>query len=225
MDNMIYFMSQHPAVYDLTLDDSRLYIGMSDRPWIYLDSSDPGTLRELIKSIPNTYNNYAVIEDWMLPIIDPDHLRFRELVCERFYLPETIPLPEIKSDVHPLDIEDAAIIQATHAYGEYTDLNYVTSRIKNGHHAGLKVNGELVAWAITHDDGAIGFLYVKPEFRGSGLGKDLSAFIIKNLRSENLPVYVHIEKDNKASMTLVTNMGFVHDRTVRWFTMPVKPIC
>ncbi|MDW7662294.1 MAG: GNAT family N-acetyltransferase [Bacillota bacterium] len=114
----------------------------------------------------------------MLPIIDPDHVRFRELVCERFYLPETAPLPEIKAEVFPLEIEDASIIQSSHSYGEYTDLEYVTSRIKNGHHAGLKVNGELVAWAITHDDdGALGFLYVKPEYRGSGLRNDITTFM------------------------------------------------
>jgi len=222
MDNMIYFMKQHPPVYEKTLENSKLYVGVSDRPWIYINTSDVDTLRALIKSTPNTYRNYAVIEDWMLPIIDPDHVRFRELVCERFYLPRTVSLPEIKFNVLPLDIEDASIIQTSHAYGDYTDLDYVTSRIKNGHHAGLKINGELVAWVITHDDGALGFLYVKPEYRGSGLGKDITTFIINAHRAENLPVYVHIEKDNKASMTLATKMGFIHDRTVRWFTMPTS---
>lgn len=221
MDNMIYFIKQHPPVFEKSIQSSKLIVGISDRPWIYIDASDVVSLRALIQSTPNTYNNFALIEDWMLPIIDPDHVRFRELVCERFYLPETVPLPEIKSEVFPLEIEDASIIQSSHAYGEYTDLEYVTSRIKNGHHAGLKVNGELVAWAITHDDGALGFLYVKPEYRGSGLGKDITTYIINALRTENLPVYVHIEKDNYASMALVTKMGFIHDRTVRWFTMPV----
>lgn len=220
MENMNYFMKQHPPVYDRTINDSELYIGVSDRPWIYINTSNEDTLHKLLDSMPNTYNNYAVIEDWMLPIIDPNNIRYRELICERFYLPESVVMPEVKSQIFPLEIEDATIIQSSHAYGEFTDLDYVTSRIKNGHHAGIKVNGDLVAWAITHDDGAIGFLYVKPEYRGSGFGKDISTFIINILRSENLPVYVHIEKDNTASIKLVTKMGFVHDRTVRWFTVP-----
>ncbi len=220
MENARYFLNQHPPIFRLVEKKSRLDVGVSDRPWIYLRVNRDGDLSSLLARIPAAYHHYAVIEDWMVPLIDPHGNRYRELICMRYELPRDQTLPPVRSHVTPLDVADAEVIQSSHAYGDFTDTDYVISRIKRGHHAGVRVDGELVAWAITHDDGAIGFLYVKPEHRGAGYASDLTAFIIQELRTEDLAAYVHVEEGNQASTALVEKFGFVPDRRVRWFSLP-----
>jgi RimJ/RimL family protein N-acetyltransferase len=39
------------------------------------------------------------------------------------------------------------------------------------------------------------------------------------MRLDDLPIYVHIEKENIASVRLAQKMGFIIDRTVRWFSL------
>jgi 8-oxo-dGTP diphosphatase len=118
-------------------------------------------------------------------------------------------------------VEDALEIQNAHAYNEYTDLDYVKKQIENGYGAGVRVNGNLEAWAITHDDGAIGFLFVKPEYRSKGYGEAVTAWIAERLRKHGYAVYVHIEAENFKSMNLAKKLGFVEDRNVRWFTRSI----
>ena len=114
--------------------------------------------RRLIEDLPMQYINFALVEDWMVDIVTRDYVRTREMVCKRLYLPENVQLPKVNAEVCMLDVADALEIQNAHAYNEYTDIEYVKKQIKNGYGAGVRLDGKLVAWAITHDDGAIGFL-------------------------------------------------------------------
>ncbi len=107
MDNASYFLNQHPPVFSLSEDGARLDVGVSDLPWIYLQVDRPEALSYLLENLPPTYRHYAVVEDWMVPIIDPYDDRYRELVCMRYVLPEDQSLPAIGADVSPLDVTDA----------------------------------------------------------------------------------------------------------------------
>ena len=163
-----------------------------------------------------------LFRSWMVDLITRDFVRTREMVCTRFYLPEGVTLPSGEAQVDALMVEDAVEIQNSHAYNEYTDLEYVTRQIENGYGACVRLDGKLVAWAITHDDGAIGFLFVQPEHRGKGYGEAVTAWIAERVRKDGFAVYVHIESDNFKSMKLAKKVGFVEDRNVRWFTLEEK---
>lgn len=219
MENMSYFINNHAPLFDAIIDSNRVYVGKSDRPWTYFDVTDIEGLIKLLSVLPEEYYNYALIEDWMVDVIDPENLRVREMVCKRLYLPKENVLKFTPNLVTPLNEDDATEIQNTHAYGEFTDIDYVTEQIRTGCHGCIRVDGKLAAWAITHDDGAIGFLYVLPEYRGRNYGYEITAYIASKLRSKGLPVYVHIEADNEHSIELSKKLGFIEDRNVRWFTI------
>lgn len=219
LQNMDYFINHHPALLDVNIDDNRAYVGKSDRPWIYFNVHNEEGLITLLNNLPDEYYNYALIEDWMVDIIDPDKLRVREMVCKRLYLPDDVTLRFTPDLVTPLKADDAYEIQNTHAYGEFTDIEYVTKQITQGYNGCIRIDNRLVAWAITHDDGAIGFLYVLPEYRGKNYGYEITAYIANMLKDDNLPVYVHIEADNEHSIALSKKLGFIEDRNVRWFTI------
>ncbi|RXV61883.1 GNAT family N-acetyltransferase [Fusibacter sp. A1] len=218
-DNMRFFMSHHEALFDYENKNNHVFVGYSDRPWTYLSVDSEKGLCELLEQVPKVYSNFALIEDWMVKFIDPTDIRVRELICERLYLPASVEVQGDMSAVEELTLQDAHAIQNAHAYGEYTDIDYVKKQIDYGYHGGIRVDGELVAWALTHDDGAIGFLYVMPDHRGKHFGEQITAFIVKRMREDGLPVYVHIEKENLPSIRLAEKMGFVIDRTVRWFSL------
>lgn len=218
-DNMIFFKAHHKPLHESITEDGEVFVGKSDRPWVYMRSNDEKALQRLVRVLPKEYVNFALVEDWMVDILARNYKRTREMVCTRFYLPDDVILPHGDAEVTMLLVEDAEEIQNSHAYNEYTDLDYVRSQIENGYGAGVRITGKLVAWAITHDDGAIGFMYVKPEYRNKGYAESVTAFIAERLRRDGFAVYVHIEGDNVKSMNLAKKLGFVEDRKVRWFTL------
>jgi 8-oxo-dGTP diphosphatase len=220
-DNMRFFKAHHAPLFECVTENGEVFVGNSDRPWVYINCEDenPETLRQLLIQLPEEYVNFALVEDWMVDTITRDFARTREMVCTRFYLPDGVTLPSSEIQVSALMVEDALEIQNSHAYNEYTDLEYVTAQIENGYGACVRLDGKLVSWAITHDDGAIGFLFVQPEHRGKGYGEAVTAWIAERLRKDGFAVYVHIESDNFKSMNLAKKVGFVEDRNVRWFTL------
>lgn len=239
MENFEYFKKYHPAVFEIAEHGATVYVGVSDKPWVYFDfpklhcRQSIETFTRLLKKIPPQYCDFALIEDWMLPLIDPDDKRTQELCCNRYeldwddnlehYDPSNVfkaDVPDCNIVIEALTAKDAETIQNSHDYKDYTDLAYVRKRIDIGAHAGIRINSKLIAWAITHDDGAIGFLFVDPQYRGKGYGKAIVLSILKELKIQGLKAYAHIESENEASLALFRGLGFKFDRSVRWFTMP-----
>lgn len=122
-----------------------------------------------------------------------------------------------KLEIRNLKIEDATYIYNNYDYQEFTSIEYISERIENGIGLGIYKDNKLVAWIITHDDGAIGFLNVLKEYRRKGYGMELTVAMIKKLRELGEVPFVHIEMDNKKSMNLALQIGFTKDRIVNWF--------
>jgi FR47-like protein. len=130
-----------------------------------------------------------------------------------------VPLPTVKSHIVDLLIADAPYIFENSKYKEYISIEYIEDRIKNGIGLGIYENEKLVAWAITHDDGAIGFLNVLEDYRRKGYGMDVTVAMIKRLLELGQLPFVHIEEDNVKSMNLALKAGFRKDRRVHWIKL------
>ncbi len=69
------------------------------------------------------------------------------------------------------------------------------------------LGGKLAAYAGVHSEGSLGMLYVFEEYRGMGLSKQMSRFMVNNqLRKGRLP-YAHVFCDNTASLGLQRRNG------------------
>jgi len=55
------------------------------------------------------------------------------------------------------------------------------SRITNGESSCIQESDKLIAWAITQDDGDIGFLHVLPEHRKMGYGRIVTMDLINKV--------------------------------------------
>jgi 8-oxo-dGTP diphosphatase len=75
---------------------------------------------------------------------------------------------------------------------------------------------KLVAWGLTHDDGALGSLHVMDEYRKKGFGKEILLSLIHQNRKLGKISFAQIEEKNTKATNLVEQLGFIKDRRVSW---------
>lgn len=152
----------------------------------------------------------------MLPEVVRGRKIRSSLICIKLVYEPKLSLPEIKSSVVPLSASDALYIYENSMYKEYISVDYIEYRIANGIALGIYDGEKLVGWAVTHDDGAIGFLNVLEEYRGKGYGFDITAAMVDRLLKAGEVPFLHIEEENHKSMCLALRAGFKKDRRIHW---------
>lgn len=213
--NMINFIKNYPIHYVERFKESILVKGKSDEDWVYLSSSSEEELKTLLERCEED-EFFVVTDDWMLPLILENREMDWKLSCMKLVFPQDREIPQSKYKIKKLKVEDAEYILRNSKYREYTSIEYITYRIENGVALGIYEGDHLIAWLMTHDDGAMGFLNVLPEHRKKGYGHDLTISMIKDLRSLKEISFVHIEEDNYKSMNLALKTGFVKAGKVHW---------
>jgi 8-oxo-dGTP diphosphatase len=153
----------------------------------------------------------------MRPIIQKNKTVEWELTTNRYIFPDDINIDSTNHRIRKLVPADARYIYENSHYQKVTSVKYIQERINKGASAGLVKNNSLVAWGLTHDDNALGFLHVMPRHRKQGFGKDITKFLIKRQRNNERSVFLNIESDNVKSSRLAEKIGFVYDRKISWF--------
>lgn len=219
--NMINFINNYQVDDLIANGDAILARGVSDRPWVYISAKDVDELNVLIPLLNDKDCNFAVAEPWMVPYLTQGRHLLWDMPIMKLYLPHSVSLPQLEDieGLTSLERTDAVHVYENSDYQEYLTIPYIQERIKNGANACLRKDGRLVAWAMTHDDGAIGFLHVMPEERKNGYGMTVTVALINILRENGALPFVHIEEKNSKSMHLAKKLGFVEDRIITWFSM------
>jgi 8-oxo-dGTP diphosphatase len=110
---------------------------------------------------------------------------------------------------------DARLIVNFWPHGRNAD--YIRWRIMTGPTCAIRRRGRLVAWALTHADGAMGILHVLDEFRGQGMARSITTALAERCRKAGLQPFLYIVKRNNASIRLTESMGFKRHAIVAWF--------
>lgn len=216
--NVLNFMSQYPIHRICHQDDAILVEGKSDEDWIYLSGENPASLDRLLQTHLGVEDRFfAVIEDWMLPHL----LKHGEidwiLSCHKYVLPaSTAMTPPVDLHIRELTLADATYIYNHYDYQQYTSIPYIKELIQKSFAYGIEDKGSLVAWIMTHDDGAIGLLHVLTTHRGKGYAKALVNQLANQLRQNNALPFMHIEEDNIASITVAKKCGFKLLCPIHW---------
>ncbi len=215
--SLINFIRQYGFSTVDQIGDSFMVRGFSDRPWIFISSDNQVQFMELTSRLTPEDHNFASIEDWMLPFILKRGCPKWKLECLKLYYPVDSAFTKNMSHcVVNIDENEAEFIFKHYEYHEFAKLEYVQERLKNGPALGIYHHGKLAAFVMTHDDGAMGFLTVLPEYRRNGFAKDLTAGMISRLLANGALPFVQIEEDNYQSIRLAEQFGFVIDRKVYW---------
>lgn len=214
--NLINFMRDYPVTKLEVCGSSVLALGRSDRDWVYISSTDESEFRTLIAGLSENDTCFALMEDWMLPIVTGGRPVLWQMPCMKLFLPFETPVPAPDGPVYELMPEDAGYIFSHYDYAYQTNEMYLAERIEKGPALGIREDGRLIAWIMTHDDGAMGVLTVLPDYRRNGYGARVTLALIERLRRENRLPFVHIEESNEKSMGLSRKVGFVPDRRIWW---------
>lgn len=217
--SILQFMRSYDCYSFDQTGESVLVRGTSDEDWVYISSESEEEFSRLLNGLDEEDKCFAVLEDWMLPaIVENKEIRSRLTSLKLVFGEDSRILAE-DPEVVELSISDAPYVYQNSKYQEYVTVEYIEERIKSGMSAGLHRDGMLVAWAITHDDGAIGFLHVLDEYRGKGFATKVCSSIISRLQAINELPFVHIEEANTASLKLAKKVGFKQDRRIHWIKL------
>lgn len=214
--NLINFMKGYLVSNIFIEGNSVLIKGKSDENWIYISSKSEVEFKKLLEKLTDEDEYFVIMEDWMLPYILKGKRLDWKLTCMKFTLNEAIEMSENKYTYKDLDIRDANYIYENSKYKQYTSAEYIEERIKKGVSLGFWEEDKLVAWIMTQDDGAIGFLNVLQEYRYKGYGYNISLAMIKKVRDFGEIPFEHIEEDNIKSIGLALKLGFKKERRVSW---------
>lgn len=215
--NLINFIYTYPIFNVVRAGSSVLVRSRSDRDWVLISSSSEAELKLLTHELDERDVCFAAIEDWMLPILMGDRTMLWDLATDRYYLPADVVLPQSAHETAPLSEADAQTIYAHSDYQQFLSMDYILQRIRLGFHCGIREAGQLLAWGMTQDDGAIGFLHVLETHRRKGYAYSISLALIEAVRQAGQLPFECIEEENANSIRLATKLGFKKDRKIHWF--------
>ena len=215
----IGFIENNPITEVVEINNSYLIKGTSDVEWIYLVCKNETELKVLLEKSGGNNIYFASVEDWMIPIITEKRKAEWILTTMRYYLPEDVEVPENKKEVIPLTTDYIGFIITQSNYKQFLTPAYVEERISKSISAAIFKKDKLVAWGLTHDDGALGSLHVLDEYRKKGYGKEILISLIHQNRKLGRISFAQIEEKNVKATNLIEQLGFVKDRRVSWMKL------
>jgi len=214
--SIIGFISENPVTKILREGESVLIKGISDEEWIYIFSKNENELKILLEQLTDKDIFFASVEDWMIPIINEKKKFEWTLSTIRWYLPDDIEIPENTYKTLPISTDHIGFIISQSNYKQFLTPRYLKERITKSISACIYDNDKIVAWGLTHDDGALGSLNVLDEYRGKKYGTEIVLSLIHQCRALGKIPFAQIEETNEKAIRLVTKLGFVKDRRVTW---------
>ncbi len=215
----IGFIENNPITEIVEINNSYLIKGTSDVEWIYLVCKNETELKTLLEKTGGNNIYFASVEDWMIPIITEKRKAEWILTTMRYYLPDNVEVPENKKEVIPLTTDHIGFIISQSNYKQFLTPAYVEERISKSISAAIIKKDKLVAWGLTHDDGALGSLHVLDEYRKKGYGKEILISLIQQNKKLGKISFAQIEEKNLKTINLVEQLGFVKDRRVSWIKL------
>ncbi len=212
----IGFVENNPITEVVEINNSYLIKGKSDVEWVYIVCKNKPEIKTHLEKASGNNIYFASIEDWMIPVITEKRNAEWILSTMRYYLPDDVEVPENKVEVIPLTADHIGFIISQSNYKQFLTPAYVEDRITKSISAAIFNKDKLVAWGLTHDDGALGSFHVLDEYRKKGYGKEILIALIHQSRKLGGISFTQIEEKNIKATNLIEQLGFVKDRRVSW---------
>lgn len=217
--SLLNFMRDNRVLSIDRVGGSVLVRGRSDQDWVYASSSDPAELGMLAHRLSKKDEYFAAIEPWMVPLLCGEREIAWSLSMVRFILPGRVALPAVEWATEGLSPGDAVVVYEHSNYADFISLDYARRRILAGPAVAVREDGMLVAWGMTQDDGAMGFLHVLGPYRHRGFGRRITIVLATELRRRGRLPFAHISETNGSAISLVTTLGFERGEAIQWFRL------
>lgn len=120
--NVINFMENYPVYHMERIGDSVLIKGVSDRNWIYISSKSSKELKVIKNKLDNSDKCFAIIEDWMIPVLTNGTKIKWKLSTMKLVLTSKETLPDPTNNISELITEDFKFIYENSEYKEYISI-------------------------------------------------------------------------------------------------------
>lgn len=190
-----------------------------DGRWVHVASPDCDALKESISLLRDDDLRFACLEAWAVPIVTRDFEIAWLTKTYRYILPREVKLPLPARKITRLRTEDARLVSDMWEYKNRGALDYIRSQIASDLSAGIVEDGKLIAWAMMHDVGCMGVLYVLEEYRRQGLARDVTSYLATRLRALGRLPHGYVVVDNLASQSLLEGLGFVRSGEYAWLKL------
>ena len=193
--------------------------GPEDVTGLVLHGTDVAAARTVLTTIPPGPIFFHLTEEWQLGLVEERAVEARPRSAWLFEM-DADDFADVQAhEARPVDPQWAPMI-AKLWEPEWHSEPYVRSRIERGPSAGIYVDGQLVAWSLTHFETdrvlMMGFLHVLEPHRRRGYAKSVgSALAREALRRGKIPI-LHVYVDNPASLELTPKLGFHRVKRQVW---------
>jgi len=182
-----------------------------DAAAIAIQAIDEEAAGKVIGDLPSGKYWFHLVDEDLLRIV---RRRMRIGWCSSAWLLALSPgdlRHEKKHETKQIDPSWASKIAKAWAY-DWNATEYVRARIANGPSAGVFIDGELVAWNLTHFEtdkvSAMGLLVVLPSHRGKGYAESVTIDVARQVLAADRTPLCHIYEDNQASLAMSEEVGF-----------------
>jgi len=127
--------------------------------------------------------------------------------CHLIWWPHKECHLEVENIVRPLTIDDAELVNKFWEIGGGDSLDYVKERIEKGVHVGCDDAEGLVSWALTHEDGSMGFLHTMERGRRKGYARSVGIEHIKKILAAGQTPFAYILLGNDVSLNFSKTLG------------------
>jgi len=176
-----------------------------------LHATDPLAALHVLKSVPPGACFFHVADDLAFPAL-------RQVVTVGWW-GEAVYYAMDASSFRDLQAHEVRAVEGKFAgmiaklwTDDWPAENYVRSRAEGGPSAGVYVDGELVAWNLTHletdDVVMMGFLHVLDAHRGKGYAKSVGTALARQVLAKGKTPCCHVYVDNAPSIRLTEALGF-----------------
>ncbi|MEE9274361.1 MAG: GNAT family N-acetyltransferase [bacterium] len=117
-------------------------------------------------------------------------------------------------EVDSLREEDAPALSSLSEYGATPA--YCAERIRSAPSAAVRIGGELASSMLVHENGSIGMLHTREEFRNRRLGRLAASALAERQLARGKAVYCYIVDGNTPSQRVFQSLGFRRAAEVSW---------
>jgi hypothetical protein len=215
--SLLSFIEGNPIYSAERAGNSVLVRGVSDYAWTYIESKDEVELKVLLKKLTPEDNYFAAIPDWIVPYLINKRKTLWDIRTYQYYLPEKVVFSDPhSSQILPLLPSDAEYIHNYTLYKVALLPSYLKDRILKGYSASIRQGNQLIAWILTHDDGAIGCLHVLNEYRQKHYGLAVCSNLCEKLRNIGKKPFCYLGEANSQTEGFFTKVGFKKTIPVNW---------